>query len=87
MRSGGKGSGEQPVACQHRIGFPIYLVVGGLAPAEIVIIHTGQIVVNEGVGVHHFQPTGEGEGILFPAPKQPAHRQGQGRTDPFSAGE
>ena len=38
---GGKGLGEEAVSGQHGDGFAEHLVVGGAAPAEIVVIHAG----------------------------------------------
>ena len=40
---------------QHRQRLSVDLVVGGLAPAQVVIVHTGQIVVNQGIGMYQLQ--------------------------------
>lgn len=55
-----EGVGQQGVARKDGGGFIEGLVAGGAATAQIVIIHRGQIVVDEGVRVDHFQRGGEG---------------------------
>ncbi len=43
-----KGRGEQAVPGQNSRGLAIHHVVGGAAPAQVVVVHGGQVVVNEG---------------------------------------
>ena len=47
------------VACQKRDVLTVHLMIRGLAAAEIVVVHAGQIVVNERVGVDHFDRAGK----------------------------
>ncbi len=46
-----KGQGEQGVSGQDGVGFPENLVTGRTSPAQVIIVHGGQVVVNQGVGV------------------------------------
>ncbi len=53
-----EGDGEQGVAGEHGHAFAEDLVRGRPAAAQIVIIHAGQIVVDEGVSVDAFHGAG-----------------------------
>ena len=44
---GGERLSEEAVPGQHGDGFTKHLVVGGTSPAKIIIIHAGQVVVDE----------------------------------------
>ena len=57
-----EAQGLQAVPGQHRHGLPVLHMAGGLAPAQVVVVHAGQIVVDEGVGVYQLQGAAEGEG-------------------------
>ena len=52
-QNGLKGGSLEGVARQHRIRLTEHHMIGGLAPAQVVIVHTGQIVVNQRIGVQH----------------------------------
>ena len=82
-----KGRREQAVTRQNGRGLAVYHMVGGAAPAELVVVHGGQIVVNEGIGVDHLHAAGEGQGILHPAAAHAAGLQGQHRPDPLASGQ
>ena len=56
-----EGVGEQGVARENGRGFVEGLVAGGMPTAQIVVVHGGQIVVNERVGVNHFKSCGKGQ--------------------------
>ena len=43
----GKGLRLQGIPGQDGQGLPIDLVAGGLAPAQIIVIHTGQVVMDQ----------------------------------------
>ena len=45
--------GQQDVTGQHRGGFTECLVAGGLAAAHIVVIHAGQVIMDERIAVQH----------------------------------
>jgi hypothetical protein len=40
-----------------------HLVVRGLTPPEVVIVHAGQVVMDEGHGMQHLQGTGCWHGL------------------------
>ena len=40
-------------------------MAGGLSPSHIIVVHTGQIVVDQGIGMDHFDGTGKGQGDFF----------------------
>ncbi len=76
---------EQTVTCEHCDRFAVNLVIGGLAAAQIVIIHARQIVMDEGVGVNHLERTGERQCGFNMAATQTAEFQHKRGTQPFSA--
>jgi len=84
---GSKGLGEEPVPGQDRHGLPEDLVVGGATTAEVVVIHTGEVVMDEGVGVDTFHGTGGGQGRGFRPSRSPGGGQTEDRPEPFSSGE
>jgi hypothetical protein len=53
---------EQGIPGQNRQGFAKLLVTGRAAAAEIIIVHRGQIIVDQRVGMHHFQGATRGNG-------------------------
>ncbi len=57
------GLGLERVAGEDGGGFAEGDVAGGLAAAEVVVVERGQVVVDERIGVEHF----EGGGELFNA--------------------
>ncbi len=50
-----EGAGLQRVAGQDRYRFSKGYVACGLAAAQVVVIQRRQVVVDEGIGVQHFQ--------------------------------
>ena len=56
-----KGEGLQSIARQKRRILSERLVVGGLAAAQVVVVHAGQVVVNQRVGVNHLDRAGKGQ--------------------------
>ena len=54
LSDGLEGKGLEGVAGEDGDGFAEDFVAGGLAPAKVVVIEGGQVVVDEGVGVEHF---------------------------------
>ena len=80
----------QGVSRQHGQRLTVDLVVGGLAPAEVVIVHAGQVIVDQGVGVDHLHCAGGGHGVIPVEPFFPGQAgkfQGQHRPQPLAAGE
>ena len=62
-------------------------MVGRLAAAEIVVVHTGQIVVDQAVGVQHLDRTGDGHRRLDISAADTAELQHKHGADAFSSGE
>ena len=80
-----KGIGEKRIACQKRHGFAVNTVIGGLSAAQIVIIHTRQIVVDQRIGMDHFQGTGIRKSRLGIAAEEAAKGQSQRRANALAA--
>ena len=53
-----EGEGEEKVACENSCPFIKGFMKGGLASAEVVVVHGGEIIVDEGVGVDEFDGGG-----------------------------
>ena len=58
---GFEGLGEQGVAGEDGDGVAEFLVARGLAAAEVVVVESGEIVVDEGIGVDEFDGAGRVE--------------------------
>ena len=78
------GHVQQTIPGQNGHGFAVHPMIGGLSPAKGVVVHGGQIVVDQGIGVDHFQRTGEGHGLLPVVPQQVIRSQQQHRADAFA---
>ena len=62
-------------------------MTGGLAPAEVVVVHTGQIVVDQGVGVEHLHGAAEIKGLLSGSPRRLTEFHGEDGTDALAPGQ
>ena len=62
---GGKSFGEKAIARENGDGFAENTVIGGPTTPKIIVVHAGEIVVNQGVGVDAFDGAcgGESEGF------------------------
>ena len=49
-----EGQGQQAVAGEDCGGLVERLVHRGLATAKIIVVHGGQVIVNEGIAMHQF---------------------------------
>ena len=58
----GEGVGEEGVAGEEGGGFVVSAVDGGATAAEVVVIHAGEVVMDEGVGVEALDRRGGGLG-------------------------
>src|SRR5690606_27231972 len=56
-----EGGGLQGVAGEDGGGLVIGPVHGGTAPAHVVVVHAGQVVVDQAVGVNALQGAGRAE--------------------------
>jgi len=70
-----EGEREQRVPGEDRDGLAVDDVAGGLAAAEVVVVHAGEVVVDERHGVHHLDGRGGG------------HRPGLGPTHHGARGQ
>ena len=61
------------------------LVTGGLAPAQIVVVHAGQIVMDQAVVMHQLQRTGKRQRQMPVDAAQTGELQRQHRADALSA--
>ena len=87
VRAGLEGQGLEGVPRENRRGFVEGLVAGRPTPAQVVIVHGRQVVVDQGVGVQQFhRRQGRGAGPIT-ATAGPGRRQHQGRAQAFSARE
>jgi hypothetical protein len=65
-----EGHREQGIPGEDGSGFIETDVASGATAPQIVIVHCGQIVVDQGVAMDHFDGTGGGYGFL----QRPAER-------------
>ena len=59
--NGGEGLGQKAVPREDSDGFPEDAVVCGATPAEMIVVHAGEIVMDEGVGVNALDGAGGGK--------------------------
>ena len=85
------GQREQRVARENGHGFAEDLVAGGFAAAEIVVVESGQIVVDQRIGVDHLKRAARferGSVRIDPAIRgRPRPRQAQDGADALAARE
>ena len=77
---------DRAVTCQNRVRFTERFVVRRPATSRIVIIHRRQIVMDQRIGVDHFQSGGERHGYCFLNVKHGGRAKQQCRPDSFAAG-
>ena len=80
-----KGAGEQGIARQDRVGLAVHLVIGGPAAAQIVVVHGGQIVMDQRHGVNHLQRHRRGHRQFAVAAGQLTGRQAEDRPQALAA--
>ena len=71
-----KGLGQQPIPGEQRHPFAKYSMSGRFAAPQIVIIHGGQIIVNDRVSMDHLQRARERHQQLVLRAEEFAGRQG-----------
>jgi len=85
-----EGEGLEGVAGEDGGGFAEDDVAGGLTAAEVIVVEGGQVVVDEGVGVDHFEggaEVGDSLGIGLGACAEAGCFHAEDRTEPLAAGE
>ena len=80
-----EGVGEQGVASENGGRLVEGLVAGGPPAPEIVVVHCGEVVVDEGIGVDHLQRGGEGHRRIRRQAEQGGGGQAQHGAKPFPA--
>lgn len=81
------GEGEKGIAGEESVGFAVSDVGGGFAASEVVVVHAGEVVVHEGVGVEGLERGGgeKGGGGIFA--EGFADREGEYPAKAFTAVE
>jgi putative FmdB family regulatory protein len=88
VRGGQKreGVGEQGVTGQQRGRFIECLVRRRTAPAQVVVVHARQVVVDQRIRVHAFDGDGRWKGEVFWRTEGFRHGEDEDRTKAFTAG-
>ncbi|MPM71090.1 hypothetical protein SDC9_118053 [bioreactor metagenome] len=82
-----KREGKKPVSRENCVRFTKRFVVAGLASAHVVVIHRGQIIVNQRIGVDHLQRAGGIDRVLRVTAAEFAGRHAERGADSLAAGE
>jgi hypothetical protein len=89
-RQGGEdfeGEGEEGVSGQQCYGFAELDVAGGESAAEVVVVESGEVVVDEGEGVDHLECATGVEGGLFVASDGLGGKEDEGGAETLSGSE
>lgn len=81
--SGFKSIGQQAVPSQEGNCFPIGDMAGGFPPPQVVVVHTRQVIVDQGIGVDHLQCRSKGERCLRLSAAEAAKLQHQYSPKPL----
>ena len=76
---------QKSIPGQKRVCLSKFYMAGGLAAPHIVIIHTGQIIVDQRIGVDHFHRTGKGQCGMWIFPARFAECERENRANSFAA--
>ena len=74
-----KGSGQQGIPGEDRHGLAVHLVVGGSAATQVIVIHGGEVVMDQRHRVDHLQGHRRGHRRLCRATGQLTGRQTKNR--------
>lgn len=61
-------------------------MAGGLPPPQVIVVHTGQVIVDEGIGMEHLYPATKLQSLLQLTAGCLTEQHGQDRADPLSSG-
>jgi len=86
-REDGKRLGEEGVSRQHSNAFAKDLVRGGATPAEIVVVHAGEIIMDERISMDAFDGAGDRKGKTGGAAARFRRRKGEDGAEAFPSGE
>ena len=78
---------EEGVAGKDGDAFAENFMIGWFTPSEIVVVHTWEVVVDEGVGVDTFDGAGQRHGVGGFAVDGVAGGKGEDGSDTFTAGK
>ncbi len=73
-----KSDGQERVAREDSDAFAKNFVTCGAPAAQVVVVHAGEVVMNEGIGVDAFHGAGGGEGVFGKAAAEFRGREGEG---------
>ncbi len=82
-----EGKGQQRVAGQHRRRLVELPVRGRLAAPQVVVVHAGQVVVHQGIGVQGLDRGADPQSPILRNVEQSRAGQDQEGPEPLSAGE
>jgi len=82
---GGESFGEKAIARENGDCFTKDAVIGGAPTAKIIIVHAGEIVVNQGVGVDAFNGASRGNCEGFFPSNSPSGGEAEDGTQAFAA--
>lgn len=83
----GEGLGKEGVAGENSHAFAINLMRGRAPAAEVIVIHAGEIIVNERVSVHDFDSTCRRERPFFFTSTSFRSGEGQNGAQAFPTGK
>ena len=75
---------EQRIAGEKSRCFIKGFMGGGPTAAKIIVVHAGQVVMHERIGVHTFYGDGGRKGRFIPGPKQFCGGENQGGAQTFT---
>ena len=82
-----EGCGLEGIAGEDGGGLVIGLVNGGSAAADVVVVHTGQVVVDQAVGMDAFEGAGGAQHRPFLDVEQTGRLQREEGTQPLAGAE
>jgi hypothetical protein len=83
----GESFREKAIAREYCDRFTKDAVIGGAAAAKIIIVHAGEIVVNQGVGVDAFHSASGGNCERLVSPNSPSGGEAEDGTQAFASCE
>ena len=84
---GGESFSEKAIARENRDGFAENAVIGGPTAPKIIVVHAGEIVVNEGVGVNAFDGASGGNSDGLVSSHSPSGGEAENGAKPFASCE
>ena len=80
-------NGQQSVSSEHSNPFAKDFVTGGATAPEIIVVHAGKIIMDEGVGVDAFERAREGQCVIDTAMTRFGCCKAKNRSQTFAARE